>query len=165
MEVDLSTIQSTAPWVLIGIAVVAVVLAIVIKKIVGKIIVLVLAAVLIFVGWQQRQQRHRLRQRREGQRLWSVGDVRAGWMSPLPDDWCDARLPRGQVALPVGGAAARPAFGCRQRGSPSAAARFSRRLTTQWAIAGNALAQTTMTTAAITMRSRFSAMKSIWPRK
>ena len=55
MEVDLSTIQSTAPWVLIGIAVVAVVLAIVIKKIVGKIIVLVLAAVLIFVGWQQRQ--------------------------------------------------------------------------------------------------------------
>ena len=55
MEVELSTIQSTTPWVLIGIAVVAVVLAIVIKKIVGKIIVLVLAAVLIFVGYQQRQ--------------------------------------------------------------------------------------------------------------
>jgi c-di-AMP phosphodiesterase-like protein len=55
MEIDLTTIQSVAPWVLVGIAVVAVVLAIVIKKIVGKIIVLVLAAILIFVGWQQRQ--------------------------------------------------------------------------------------------------------------
>jgi hypothetical protein len=55
MELQLSTVQSTTPWVLIGIAVVAIVLAIVIKKIVGKIIVLVLAAVLIFVGWQQRQ--------------------------------------------------------------------------------------------------------------
>jgi hypothetical protein len=55
MELQLSTVQSTTPWVLIGIAVVAVVAAILIKKIVGKIIVLVLAAVLIFVGWQQRQ--------------------------------------------------------------------------------------------------------------
>jgi c-di-AMP phosphodiesterase-like protein len=55
MELQLSTIQSTAPWILIAIAVVAVVAAILIKKIVGKIIVLVLAAVLIFVGWQQRQ--------------------------------------------------------------------------------------------------------------
>ena len=50
MEVQLSTVQSTTPWILIGIAVVAIVLAIVIKKIVGKSIVLVLAAVLIFVG-------------------------------------------------------------------------------------------------------------------
>ncbi len=55
MELQLSTVQSTAPWILIGIAVAAIVLAIVIKKIVGKIIVLVLAAILIFVGWQQRQ--------------------------------------------------------------------------------------------------------------
>ena len=55
MNVDLSTIQSTAPWVLLGIGVVGVVAAIVIKKIVGKIIALVLAAVLIFIGWQQRQ--------------------------------------------------------------------------------------------------------------
>lgn len=56
MNVDLNTIQSTAPWVLLGIGVVGVVAAIVIKKIVGKIIALVLAAVLIFIGWQQRQQ-------------------------------------------------------------------------------------------------------------
>ena len=55
MQVQLSTIQSTAPWILVAIAVVAVVAAILIKKIVGKIIVLVLAAILIFVGWQQRQ--------------------------------------------------------------------------------------------------------------
>lgn len=51
----MNTIQSTAPWVLLVIGVVGVVAAIVIKKIVGKIIALVLAAVLIFVGWQQRQ--------------------------------------------------------------------------------------------------------------
>ena len=56
MDIDLNTIQSTAPWVLVGIGVVGVVAAIVIKKIVGKIIALVLAAVLIFIGWQQRQQ-------------------------------------------------------------------------------------------------------------
>ena len=55
MDVDLNTVQSTAPWILVGIGVVGVVAAIVIKKIVGKIIALVLAAVLIFIGWQQRQ--------------------------------------------------------------------------------------------------------------
>jgi len=55
VDVDLSTVQSTAPWILVGIGVVGVVAAIVIKKIVGKIIALVLAAVLIFIGWQQRQ--------------------------------------------------------------------------------------------------------------
>ena len=87
MEVDLSTIQSTAPWVLIGIAVVAVVLAIVIKKIVGKIIVLVLAAVLIFVGWQQRQHvidfANGVKDGACGQSMTFLGmDV------ALPDDWC-----------------------------------------------------------------------------
>jgi len=56
VEINLSTIQTTAPWVLLGIGVVGVVAAIVVKKIVGKIIALVLAAVLIFIGWQQRQQ-------------------------------------------------------------------------------------------------------------
>ncbi len=55
-DINLSTVQSTAPWVLLGIGVVGVVAAIVIKKIVGKIIALVLAAVLIFIGWQQRQK-------------------------------------------------------------------------------------------------------------
>jgi hypothetical protein len=55
VDVGLNTIQSTAPWVLLGIGVVGVVAAIVIKKVVGKIIALVLAAVLIFIGWQQRQ--------------------------------------------------------------------------------------------------------------
>jgi len=56
VEINLETIQSTAPWVLLGIGVVGVVAAIVIKKIIGKILALVLAAVLIFIGWQQRQQ-------------------------------------------------------------------------------------------------------------
>ena len=56
VEIQLSTVQSTAPWVLLAIGVVGVVAAIVIKKIVGKIIALVLAAVLIFIGWQQRQK-------------------------------------------------------------------------------------------------------------
>lgn len=56
MELSLSTVQTTAPWILIGIAVLGVVSAILIKKIVGKIIVLVLAAALIFFGWQQRQK-------------------------------------------------------------------------------------------------------------
>jgi arginine exporter protein ArgO len=55
-DINLETIQTTAPWVLLAIGVVGVVAAIVIKKIVGKIIALVLAAVLIFIGWQQRQQ-------------------------------------------------------------------------------------------------------------
>ena len=35
MEIDLNTIQSTAPWVLLGIGVAGVVAAIIIKKIVG----------------------------------------------------------------------------------------------------------------------------------
>ncbi len=56
MNLELSTIQNRAPWVLIAIAVIGLVLAIIIKKIVGKIIVLVLAAVIVFVGWQQRAQ-------------------------------------------------------------------------------------------------------------
>ncbi len=56
MEINLNTIQSTAPWVLLGIGVIGVVAAIIIKKILGKIIALVLAAVLIFIGWQQRQK-------------------------------------------------------------------------------------------------------------
>jgi len=56
VDVDLNTVQSTAPWVLLAIGVVGIVAAIVIKKVVGKIIALVLAAVLIFIGWQQRQK-------------------------------------------------------------------------------------------------------------
>lgn len=54
MHLDLSTIQTSAPWVLIAIAVLALVLAIIIKKIVGKILVLLIAAVIVFLGWQQR---------------------------------------------------------------------------------------------------------------
>lgn len=54
MNLDLATIKNTALWVLIGLAVVALVLAIIIKKIIGKVITLVLAAVIVFFGWQQR---------------------------------------------------------------------------------------------------------------
>jgi len=56
VNVQLSTIQTATPWVLVAIGVVGVVAAIIIKKVVGKIIALVLAAVLIFIGWQQRQK-------------------------------------------------------------------------------------------------------------
>lgn len=87
MDVSLSTIQTTAPWILIAIAVIAVVLAILIKKIVGKIIVLVLAAVLIFVGWQQRQQvidfANGVKNDACGESVTFLGvDV------ALPDGWC-----------------------------------------------------------------------------
>ncbi|WP_395728784.1 hypothetical protein [Nakamurella sp.] len=83
----MSTIQSTAPWILIAIAVVAVVAAILIKKIVGKIIVLVLAAVLIFVGWQQRQHvidfANGVKDEACGQSVTFLGvDV------AMPADWC-----------------------------------------------------------------------------
>jgi disulfide bond formation protein DsbB len=85
--VDLNTVQSTTPWVLIAIAVVAVVAAILIKKIVGKIIVLVLAAILIFVGWQQRQHvidfANGVKDDACGRSVTFLGmDV------ALPDDWC-----------------------------------------------------------------------------
>ena len=56
MNLDVSTIRTTALWVLVVVAVVGLVLAIVIKKIVGKIITLVLAAVIVLVGWQQRDR-------------------------------------------------------------------------------------------------------------
>ncbi len=56
MTIDFETIQRSTVWVLIAIGIVGVLAAIVIKKVVGKIIALVLAALLIFFGWQQRQQ-------------------------------------------------------------------------------------------------------------
>jgi arginine exporter protein ArgO len=56
VTIDFETIQRSTVWVLIAIGVVGVLAAIVIKKVVGKIIALVLAALLIFFGWQQRQQ-------------------------------------------------------------------------------------------------------------
>ena len=54
VDLELATIRTSGPWVLLAVAVVGVVLAIIIKKIIGKIIVLLLAAVIVFVGWQQR---------------------------------------------------------------------------------------------------------------
>ena len=56
MTIDFETIQRYTVWALIAIGVVGVLAAIVIKKVVGKIIALVLAALLIFLGWQQRQK-------------------------------------------------------------------------------------------------------------
>jgi hypothetical protein len=56
VNLDVSTIKTTAMWVLIVIAVISLVLAIVIKKIIGKIITLVLAAIIVFFGWQQRSK-------------------------------------------------------------------------------------------------------------
>jgi disulfide bond formation protein DsbB len=56
VTIDFETIQRSTVWVLIAIGIVGVLAAIVIKKVVGKIIALVLAALLIFLGWQQRQK-------------------------------------------------------------------------------------------------------------
>jgi disulfide bond formation protein DsbB len=56
VTIDFETIQRYTVWALIAIGVVGVLAAIVIKKVVGKIIALVLAALLIFIGWQQRQK-------------------------------------------------------------------------------------------------------------
>ena len=88
MELQLSTVQSTTPWVLIGIAVVAIVLAIVIKKIVGKIIALVLAAVLIFIGWQQRQKVIDFANGVKDSTC-STSTTFVGIEVSLPDSWCD----------------------------------------------------------------------------
>ena len=87
MDIDLSTIQSTAPWVLVGIAVVAVVAAIVIKKIVGKIIVLGIAAVLIFIGWQQRQQVIDFANSVKDETC-AASTTFVGVEVSLPDSWC-----------------------------------------------------------------------------
>jgi disulfide bond formation protein DsbB len=56
VTIDFETIQRSTVWVLIAIGAIGVLAAIFIKKVVGKIIALVLAALLIFFGWQQRQQ-------------------------------------------------------------------------------------------------------------
>ena len=60
---------------------------IIIKKIIGKIIVLVLAAILIFIGWQQRQHvidfANSVKDDACDQSVTFLGvDV------ALPDDWC-----------------------------------------------------------------------------
>jgi threonine/homoserine/homoserine lactone efflux protein len=54
--VDLETIKTVALWAIIAVAVIGLVLAIVIKKILGKIISLLVAAVLVYIGWQQREK-------------------------------------------------------------------------------------------------------------
>lgn len=56
VPVQLETVKTVAMWSIIVIAVVGILAAIIIRKIIGKIISLVLAAVLIFVGWQQRDK-------------------------------------------------------------------------------------------------------------
>ena len=56
MNLDVSTIRTTALWVLVIVSVVGVALAILVKKIVGKIITLVVAALIVLFGWQQRDR-------------------------------------------------------------------------------------------------------------
>ncbi|MET0967498.1 MAG: hypothetical protein ABWZ02_13945 [Nakamurella sp.] len=87
MDVDLNTVQNTAPWVLVGIGVVGVVAAIVIKKIVGKIIALVLAAVLIFIGWQQRQHVIDFANSVKDQTC-ATSTTFVGVEVALPESWC-----------------------------------------------------------------------------
>jgi disulfide bond formation protein DsbB len=88
VEINLNTIQSTAPWVLLGIGVIGVVAAIIIKKIVGKIIALVLAAVLIFIGWQQRQKVIDFANGVKDSTC-STSTTFVGIEVSLPDSWCD----------------------------------------------------------------------------
>jgi len=87
VDVDLNTVQSAAPWVLVGIGVVGVVAAIVIKKVVGKIIALVLAAVLIFVGWQQRQHVIDFANSVKDQTC-ATSTTFVGVEVALPESWC-----------------------------------------------------------------------------
>ena len=54
--VDLETIKTVALWTIIAIAVIGLLLAILIRKILGKIVSLLVAAVLVFIGWQQREK-------------------------------------------------------------------------------------------------------------
>jgi hypothetical protein len=87
VDVDLNTVQSTAPWILVGIGVVGVVAAIVIKKVVGKIIALVLAAVLIFFGWQQRQHVIDFANSVKDQTC-ATSTTFVGIEVALPESWC-----------------------------------------------------------------------------
>ncbi len=87
VEIDLSTVQSTAPWVLVGIAVIGIAAAIVIKKVVGKIIALVVAAVLVFVGWQQRQHVIDFANGVKDQSC-AASTTFIGVEVSLPDSWC-----------------------------------------------------------------------------
>jgi arginine exporter protein ArgO len=88
VDVDLNTVQSTAPWVLVAIGVVGVVAAIVIKKVVGKIIALVLAAVLIFIGWQQRQHVIDFANSVKDQTC-ATSTTFVGIEVALPESWCN----------------------------------------------------------------------------
>jgi len=86
--VELQTVQSTAPWVLIAIGVIGIVAAIIIKKVVGKIIALVLAAVLIFIGWQQRQKVIDFANSVKDSTC-ATSTSFVGVEVALPDSWCD----------------------------------------------------------------------------
>lgn len=88
VTVDLNTIQTTAPWVLIAIGVIGIVAAIIIKKIVGKILALVVAAVLIFAGWQQRQ--HVINYANSVKDATCAASTHFfGIEVSLPDSWCE----------------------------------------------------------------------------
>jgi len=89
VEIQLSTVQSTAPWVLLAIGVIGVVAAIIIKKIVGKIIALVLAAVLIFIGWQQRQKVIDFANSVKDETC-AASTTFVGIEVALPESWCTA---------------------------------------------------------------------------
>ncbi len=87
MTIDFETIQRSTIWVLVAIGIIGVLAAIVIKKIVGKIIALVLAAVLIFLGWQQRQKVIDFANSVKGTTCASSTTF-VGIEVKLPDSWC-----------------------------------------------------------------------------
>ena len=87
MDIKLETIQTTAPWALLGIAVLGVLAAIIIKKIIGKIFVLVLAAVVIFIGWQQRQKVIDFANSVKDQTC-AASTTFVGIEVSLPESWC-----------------------------------------------------------------------------
>ena len=94
IPVELETVKTVAMWAIIVIAVLGILAAIIIRKIVGKIISLVLAAVLIFVGWQQRDRVTDYADNFRADACAKGADPKTGQVTflgidvDLPDDFC-----------------------------------------------------------------------------
>lgn len=87
VDIDLSTIRDTAIWVLAGVAVVGVLAAIVIKAVIGKVLALIVAAVLVYVGLQQRDQVIDYADGVRGQ-VCGASQTFFGVEVALPEAWC-----------------------------------------------------------------------------
>ncbi|GAA2017198.1 hypothetical protein JL107_13925 [Nakamurella flavida] len=88
MDIGLDALRGTALWVLIGIAVLALVLAVIIKKVIGKIVVLAIAATLVFFGWQQRDHALDFANQVRGETC-AQQPTFFGVTVSLPESWCE----------------------------------------------------------------------------